>query len=251
MFTLAGPHVSPSGPIRPGHPVTLSFKIDLPSGRPLTSFRTGPGPHTGVHLIIVRGDLAYIIHQHPPIGADGLLRQTITFPAPGPYRMLVDVYPKLQGVLPNFQLFKSLTVPGAYSPKALPGYRADVVVDGYHFDMRPHPPVHAIQAQFLHVNVTDPAGRPVHFTPWFGALAHAIFFRKGSLDYFHTHICAPNAPNCGTLSGVRASAVTGSSAAPGKLTIGVLLAEPGTWRLFLQMRLGGRIVTAPYTLRVL
>jgi hypothetical protein len=30
----------------------------------------------------------------------------------------------------------------------------------------------------------------------------------------------------------------------------VLLPEPGLWRLFLQMKLGGRIVTAPYTLHV-
>ena len=51
------------------------------------------------------------------------------------------------------------------------------------------------------------------------------------------------------LPGVASSRISGSSAAPGKLTIGVLLPEPGTWRLFLQMKLGGRIVTAPYTLQ--
>jgi hypothetical protein len=249
-FTLSGVKVSPPGPIRPGHPVTLSFHITQPNGQTLTSFRTGPGPHTGVHLIIVRHDLAHIVHQHPPIDPDGQFTQTVTFPAPGPYRMLVDVYPKLPGVLPNFQLFHELTVQGSYHAEPLPPYQPTQVVDGYHFRMLPHPQLHAIQAQFLHVNVTDPAGRPARFTPWFGALAHAIFFRKGSLDYFHTHICAPNAPNCGTLSGVRATAIKGSSAAPGKLTIGVLVPLPGTWRLFLQMKLGGRIVTAPFTLEV-
>src|SRR5436305_4287383 len=100
-FKISGLSVSPSGPIRPGRPVTLSFRITQPNGRPLTSFRTGPGPHTGVHLIIARHDLAHIIHQHPPIRPTGLFRQTVTFPAPGPYRMLVDVYPKLPGELPN------------------------------------------------------------------------------------------------------------------------------------------------------
>ena len=39
----------------------------------------GPGPHTGVHLIIVRRDLATIVHRHPPIGADGTISDTITF----------------------------------------------------------------------------------------------------------------------------------------------------------------------------
>jgi hypothetical protein len=116
--------------------------------------------------------------------------------------------------------------------------------------MAPHSALHAIQAQFLNVDVTGPRGQKPTFVPWFGALAHAIFFREGSLDYFHTHICALNAPNCGALPGVASSRISGTSSAPGKLTIGVLLPAPGTWRLFLQMKLGGRIVTAPYTLEV-
>ena len=248
VFTLAG--FEPAGPVVPHHPVTVSFTVQLPTGKPLTQYRTGPGPHTGVHLIIVRNDLAYIIHQHPPIGPDGLLKQTVTFPAPGPYHVLVDVYPQLAGVLPNFQLTQTIDVRGTYHPQPLPGFNANLVVNGYRVAMQGHPQLHAIQAQFMHVDVTDPAGRAVTFTPWFGALAHAIFFQQGSLAYFHTHICAPNAPNCGSLPGVRASAITGSSSSPGKLTIGTLLPAPGTWRLFLQMKLHGRIVTAPFTLKV-
>ena len=67
--------------------------------------------------------------------------------------------------------------------------------------MHGHPSLKAIQAQFVDVNVTDPQGKKVTFVPWFGALAHAIFFHQGTLDYFHTHVCAPNAPNCSTLVG--------------------------------------------------
>ena len=89
-------------------------------------------------------------------------------------------------------------------------------------------PVHAIEAEFLNVEVTDSHGHKPTFVPWFGALAHAIFFRKGTLDYLHTHICAPNAPNCGVPPGVAASRISGSLTAPGKLTIGVVLPAPGT-----------------------
>jgi hypothetical protein len=248
VFTLSG--FAPSAPVAAGRPTTISFTVRLPSGKPLTSYKTGGGPHTGVHLIIVRDDLAYIVHEHPPVGPNGLLTQTVTFPAPGPYRVLVDIYPNIPGGQPNFQLFQTVTVTGAYHPKPLPAFRADQVVDGYHVDMQGHPDLHAIQAQFVHVDVSDPHGRPVSFVPWFGALAHAIFFHEGSLDYFHSHICAPNAPNCGLLPGVSSTRVAGQSSAPGKLTLGVLLPVPGTWRLFLQMKLGGRVVTAPYTLRV-
>ena len=248
QFTLAG--FEPSTAVSSGRPTTVSFTVQMPNGKPLTTYRTGSGPHTGVHLIIVRDDLAYIIHEHPPIGPDGLLRQTVTFPAPGPYHVLVDIYPQLSGAAANFQLTDTVQVTGAYHPIKLPRFTPHVIVDGYHFDMAPHAPLHAIQAEFLHVDVTDPQGRPVTFVPWFGALAHAIFFQDGSLDYFHTHICAPNAPNCGSLSGVASTRFTGHSTAPGKLTVGVLLVAPGTWRLFLQMKVAGRVISAPYTLTV-
>jgi hypothetical protein len=248
VFRLGG--FQPTTPVAPGHPTAISFTVQQPSGEPLTQYKTGPGPHTGVHLIIVRDDLAYIIHQHPPVGPDGLLRQAVTFPAPGPYKVLVDIYPNVLGGQPNFQLFQTVTVSGTYHPRPLPPFKPDLVIDGYHIDMHSHPALHAIQAQFVNVDVTDPHGRTVPFVPYFGALAHAIFFHQESLDYFHSHICAPNAPNCGSLPGVSSTRVTGQSSAPGKLTIGVLLPEPGIWRLFLQMKLGGRIVTAPYTLQI-
>ena len=248
VYTLGG--FQPNTHVTPGHPVTVSFTVELPSGKPLTQYKTGSGPHTGVHLIIVRNDLAYIIHQHPPVGPNGLLRQTVTFPAPGPYKVLVDVYPDIPGGQANFQLFRTIDVTGDYKPKPLPSYKANLTTGGYHFDMAPHSTLHAIQAEFLNVEVTGPRGQKPTFVPWFGALAHAIFFREGSLDYFHTHICAANAPNCGALPGVASSRISGTSSAPGKLTIGVLLPAPGTWRLFLQMKLGGRIITAPYTLDV-
>jgi hypothetical protein len=248
VFTLG--HFAPAGTVSAGHPTTMSFAVQLPSGKALTHYKTGSGPHTGVHLIIVRDDLAYIIHDHPPIPADGILRQKVTFPAPGPYRVLVDVYPNIPGGEPNFQLFRNIRVQGAYHPVKLPAFKADQVINGYHFVMHGHPDLHAIQAAFVHVDVTAPNGQPVHFTPWFGALAHAIFFRQGSLDYFHTHVCAPDAPNCGSLPGIAGSRISGRATAPGKITLGVLLPLSGTWRLFLQLRQHGQILTAPFTLKV-
>ena len=246
VYSLAG--FAPSQTISPGRPVTMSFSIRQPDGQTLTRYKTGPGPHTGVHLIIVRNDLSTIIHDHPPISPSGHLSQSVTFPAPGPYHVLVDVYPNIPGGQPNFQLFRNVDVSGAYHPRPIPAYRPDVTVDGYHFAVQGHVSLQAIQATFLHIDVTDPHRHPVHFTPWFGALAHAIFFQVGTLNYFHTHVCAPSAPNCGSLLG--ATRITGSAPAPGKLTIGVLLPVAGTWRLFVQMRVHGKVITAPFTLHV-
>jgi hypothetical protein len=239
---------TPSTAIRAGKPVHVGFTIVQPNGKPLTQFKRGPGPHTGVHLIIVRRDLAVIVHRHPPVAASGRLTDTITFPGPGPYRVVIDVYPKnISGPVPNFQLFTTIRVAGAYHPQPLPAFSPTENVDGVRFTLHGKPRLHAIEPAFLDFTVTD-AGKPATFTPWFGALAHAIFFRKGSLDYFHTHVCAPGASGCTSLIG--SARVTGTSATPGKLSVGVLVPVPGTWRLFLQCRVGGKVVTAPFTLDV-
>jgi hypothetical protein len=245
-YALTG--FQPSAPVAVGKPTQVSFTITQPNGKPLTDFKSGPGPHTGVHLIIVRRDLNSIVHVHPPIGPDGKISTTLTFTKPGPYRVVVDAYPNTTGPQRNFQLFSSLSVAGRYVPQGLPAFASTVVVDGYRITMHGRPELHAIQAGSITITVTDPNGKPAEFTPWFGALAHAIFFRRGTLDYFHTHVCAPGASGCTSFLG--ATKVTGSSSTPGKLTVGVLVPVAGLWRLFLQCQVDGHILTAPFTLVV-
>ena len=234
--------------ITAGKPVVLSFRIDQPSGAPLTRYRTGSGPHTGVHLIIVRSDLGVIIHRHPKPQAGGVFKQEITLPTPGRYRVVVDAYPQLSGPLRNFQLPRWITVPGQAPNAALPPFRPVVTVDGYRFVLSGSRGLRAVQANFMTVKVTRPDGTPATFTPWFGALAHAIFFRAGTLDYFHTHVCSARTSGCTSVFG--ASRVTGSQTRPGVLRVGVLLPVSGTWRLFLQCKVDGHALTAPFTLTV-
>ena len=245
-YRLSG--FTPAAPVRAGKPTTVSFTVLQPDGHALTQYKHGAGPHNGVHLIIVRRDLASIIHRHPPIGPGGRISETVTFPEPGPYYVVIDLYPKTNGPQPNYQLFTSITVSGAYKPQPLPPFRASETVGGYHFTLHGTPHLKAIVPAFLDFTVTAPNGTPAKFTQWFGALAHAIFFRRGSLDYFHTHVCAPGAVGCTSIFG--GASVTGTSATPGKLKVGVLVPLAGTWRLFLQCKVGGHVVTAPFTLHV-
>ena len=200
-----------------------------------------------MHLIFVRDDLGTIIHKHPPVAADGTIRESVTFPDSGRYRLVVDAYPA-GGQQPNFQLFHPVRVAGKVKAAPLPPPSQVVESGGYRFTIRGKPKLKAVQASLLDVDVTDAQGRPAAFKPYFGALAHAIFFRRGTLDYFHTHVCSPGAAGCtSTIGGAQ---VTGRSTKPGRLTVGVLVPVPGTWRLFLQTEIGGRVVTAPFTLDV-
>jgi hypothetical protein len=244
-FQLAG--FQPADPVRPGKTVDVAFTIDQPSGAPLVKYRTGSGPHTGVHLIVVRDDLSSIVHRHPKIAADGSIRQPLSFAAPGHYRVLVDAYPNLSGPRRNFQLFTDITVAGAYKPRPLPRFSPTQTVNGYRVTLQGASHLKAIQAAFVKATVTDPQGRPVKFVPFYGALAHAIFFRAHTLDYFHTHVCGAAANGCTSALGT--PGVIGHSTRPGRLDIGILLPLPGTWRLFLQFQTAnGGVVTAPFTL---
>ena len=236
----------PVAQVSPGRPTTVGFTIQQPSGSALTAYRTGAGPHTGVHLIIVSDDLSTIIHRHPPMQAGGRFEQRVVFPAPGRYRVIVDAYPRNGGPVPNFQLFKDIQVRGVPKAKPLGGYKAVQHVGGFTFTAPRQSRVRAIQASLMTVRVRNAAGKPARFVPWYGALAHAIFFHVGTLDYFHTHVCAPGATGCTSL--LAGAKVTGTSAAPGKLTIGILLPTAGTWKLFLQTKPDGRQVTVPYVL---
>jgi hypothetical protein len=238
----------PAAPVVAGRPTSISFRIQQPTGGPLTQFRTCCEPHQGVDLIIVRSDDSHVQYDDSDIAPGGQITQPVVFPAPGRYRVVVDAYPKHTSPDSpiNFQLFSWITVRGTYHPQAVPAYRANEVIDGYRFQVQGHPQLKAIQASFLDIKVLSPNGGKAHFGSWRGALAHAIFIHQGSLDYFHTHVCSPGAIYC--TSALGAARVTGSSSSPGQLRVGVLLPEPGTWRLFLLTYIDGHHLTTPFTL---
>jgi hypothetical protein len=247
-YSLAG--FEPSAPVSPGRVTMLSFTIQQPSGKPLTDYRKCCEPHAGVDLIIVRSDDSHVQYDDSDIASSGTITQPVVFPAPGRYRIVVSAFlpvanPQSQN---NFQLFTTVQVRGSYRPQPIPPFNATQVVDGYRFQIQGSPHLRAIEADFLTLKVLDPHGRKAIFTTWRGALAHAIFFHQGSLDYFHTHVCSPGAIYCSSALG--ATRVTGSSSAPGELNVGVLLPEPGTWRMFLLTYIHGHQLTAPFTLNV-
>jgi hypothetical protein len=236
----------PSAVAKPGT-TTLRLAVRTPDGKVLTRFRTGGGPHTGVHVIIVRDDLSSIIHKHPPVPASGRLALPVTLPSAGRYHVLVDVYPAADSGPRNFQLTHDVQVGTADVKAPLPAYAPVVKTGGLTFRVVKLPQLRLAEAAAMVVDVADAQGKPVKFTPFYGALAHAIFFRAGSLDYFHSHICGSD-PACAT--GFGAPAATGRSTKPGRLELGVLLPAAGSWRLFLQVTHAGKLLTAPVTLKV-
>jgi hypothetical protein len=235
---------TPAGPVTAGKPTTVGLTILQPSGAAITHYRTGAGPHTGVDLIVVPTDLRALVYHDPPIEKDGGLHQSMVFPEPGRYRVVVDAFPAQQGAPPNLQLYATVTVTGGKRTPT-PTFGSSALDEGYRFRILGRPSPKALEPSYLTVAVTDSMGRPARFTPFDGALAHAVFFRERSLDYIHTHICAPNTPACaGTVRGPAGGAI-----GHGLLRVGVLLPAPGTWRMFLRTKIGGVERATPFTLR--
>ena len=255
----------PAGKIEPGKATPISFEIKQPDGTPLTKFKRGPGPHTGVHLIYVRKDLSTIIHHHPPVGADGLIRDSVTFPGAGPYRLVIDVYPAggstgANGTPPasasgtpaatnNFQLFHPVEVAGTYDPAPLPATTTADTVDGYRFALqrRREPEGDPGPARPRDRDRPErPAGRVRGTTTARGRTRSSSARARSTTS---TPTSARRARPAARASSA-ATKVTGTSSTPGKLTVGVLVPVAGTWRLFLQVDVGDRVLTAPFTLKV-
>jgi len=247
-YRVAG--FGPTTGIQAGKPTLISFTIMKPDGKPLTQYREGKGPHTGADLVVVRSDDSNVLYIDTDSHANGLISQRVTFPAPGRYRVVIDAYPKQTSPTSpfNFQLFEWVTVSGKANLAPVPPFAPTETVGGYRFTLVGKHTLRAIEPAFLTFEVTDPAGKPAAFPLWRGALAHAIFIREHSLDYFHTHVCAAGVNNCGTRIG--GSSVAGVSSTPGKLKVGVLAPVPGTWRMFLLTYVGGEEHVAPFTVTV-
>ena len=150
--------------------------------------------------------------------------------------MLVDIYPAAATAGRPTSSSRTTCRSGTGNVKApLPAYSPVVHTGGLTFRVKKKPNLHLAEPASMVVDVTDADGKPVKFTPFYGALAHAIFFRNGTLDYFHSHICG-NDPACS--AGFGTAATTGHSTKPGQLELGVLLPATGKWRLFLQVTHG-------------
>src|SRR5262249_15450745 len=146
---------------------TLRFAVRTPDGKVLTRFRTGAGPHTGVHVIIVRDDLSAIVHKHPPIPASGLLAPPVTLPRARRYHVLADSS-RAGGPPRNFQPPHALQVGRGDAKAKLPASTPVGKVGGLTFRVRKLPALHVAEPVSMVVDVTDAAGKPVHFTPFYG-----------------------------------------------------------------------------------
>ena len=204
------------------------FRILQPDGTPVSSFAEIHDKQ--VHLIVVRQDLTGYWHLHPTADANG--SWTVLLPAlePGDYRVFADFSPAELGE--SFTVSADVVVDGDGAARELAAPLARFEIGGYEVDL-----TGALvpgQPSRLAFSVHR-AGQPVtDLQPYLGAYGHLVAVRAGDLAYVHVH------PDGSPGDGVTA---------PGpEVAFHAHVADPGTYRLFLDFQHGDTVRTAEFTL---
>ena len=248
-FQLA--NFAPDAAGRAGKPTTVSFAIAQPDGTPLTAYKRGAGPHTGVHLIVVRDDLSTI---DPPPSADRRRRNvaasTITFPRARPVprrrRRLSDS--RTAAELPA--LPKHRRVRARYQPQPLPPFSrtAESTATAFTLHGRPRARRRSRPASSTSRSPTRTGSRRASRRGTARSRTRSSSARARSTTSTRTSARPARAAARASLGGAK---VTGSSTTPGKLRVGVLVPCAGhVAAVPPDAASDGHVLTAPFTLEV-
>ena len=178
-----------------------------------------------LHLIVVRRDFVGYRHVHPRLQPDGSWLVRLNFSDPGVYRAFADFEDGGRQTVRGRDLF----VAGAMRAQPLPGV-ATVAKAGAYTVKVSAPELRAGKDADLRFDVSR-SGNPVHaFQSYIGMRGHLVALHDGDLSYSHLH----------PLDGSK----------DGRIEFQTQLPMAGTYRVFLQFKVGGSVVTAPFTLRV-
>jgi hypothetical protein len=245
----AADHDAPAGATLPGLAVsdagwTLHLAADTTtsgSARPFRFTVTGPdgAPETAyqfthtkeLHLIVVRRDLSSFQHVHPVRADDGSWSVPLDLLAAGSYRVFADFQPA--ALDRTLTLGADLSVPGDFTPTPLPAAGRTTTTGGYDVTLAGTPV--AGRESDLVFSVSR-AGVPVtDLQPYLGAYGHLVSLRVGDLAFLHTHPAG--------------HVEQGSTGGP-EVAFGTTFPTAGSYRLFLDFRVGGAVHTAAFTVDV-
>lgn len=225
--------------VRPGSHVRLTFTVRHPDTRAVVhNFATVHEKQ--FHLFVVSHDLDYYDHVHPDMQADGSWTIDVTVPKAGYYKLFSDFLPI--GGTP--QVVPRLLVAG--DPGDLAAARAHLPSDdglektAGSMDVALSLPADGLVAgrdEKLHYHIVDAkTGQPVtNLEPYLAAYGHTLVLSEDTMEYVHAHPVELLPEKIDTAAG-----------GP-DLTFKALLPKPGRYRLWTQLKRGGVITTARFT----
>lgn len=195
-----------------------------------------------IHLLIEEPGLGDYHHEHPvPTSTPGEYTFTFTPRKTARYRIWADIVPLATGIqeLP----FADLSAATASAPVKPEPDRLTATAEGYHFALSfPNTPAQTLKAgqpRPMTLHIWDTQGRPVlALEPLMNAFCHLVGFYDDFRTVLHLHPIGGEVTNPDLRGG---PALGFQWYAP----------KPGFIRLYAQVRIGGRMVFAPFNLNVL
>ncbi|MCM4081954.1 hypothetical protein [Paractinoplanes hotanensis] len=209
-----------------GRAQPLRFRVAGAGGAPVTTYAVVHDKP--LHLIVVRRDLTGFQHLHPTMAADGTWETDLTLAEPGIYRMIADFTAIVGGQQVATTLGSDLTVAGNYTPRPLPAPARSDNPDGFTVSYEGTPGTEATQP--LLMTVTGADGKTAELDPYLGAFGHLVVMREGDLAYVHVH---PEA-----------------TLVDGKVKFWLTAPSSGSYRMFFDFQVAGRVHTAEWSLKV-
>lgn len=211
-------------PARAGTTGEVSFRVTY-QGDPVTRYIEELT--RDLHLYVVSADLTTFRHLHPVMADDGTWTAPVQLPSGGDYRVVAEFVARDSGGNgDHLVLGQSLPLPGGAASYAA---TTDPVLE-----------VEATQAPVagpdgrMELTVRDRDGEPVRLGTYLGAFGHVTGFHEQTGSMVHVHP-------------LDAPAVTEDGST---LTFHTEIAEPGDYRLFVQVRVDGYLHTVPVEMTV-
>jgi hypothetical protein len=209
--------------LAPGRAQTLRFRVLGDHDEPVRSFALAH--ERRMHAILVRRDLSGFQHVHPTMAGDGTWSVPVRIDDPGSYRVYADFERDGRPTT----LAADLRVDGAADLRPLPAPATHAVSDGGDDVQLDAGSLHAGEETTLRFAVTDD-GRPAAIAPYLGAGGHLVALREGDLAFLHVHPVG--------------------EAVDGRIAFETTLPSAGSYRLFLQYKVGTQVRTVAFTLEV-
>ncbi|WP_082838029.1 hypothetical protein [Haladaptatus sp. R4] len=202
-----------------------SFQIVTENGAAVAEFEEAHGE--ALHLIIIRRDLTHFQHLHPEISSEGRCRvEDFSLPVPGVYRAFVDAVIDGQSMTLGFDLF----APGTATVEERPDTSHHASCEGYEVELLTDT-VTATEPTQLLFEVQRADGSVADLEPYLGARGHLVALREGDLAYLHVH---PKE----------------TTSQPGCVEFDATFPTPGRYRLFLQVKPDGELISTAFDVRI-
>jgi hypothetical protein len=203
----------------------VRFRIDDSDGNPVTDYVEELTKE--LHLYVVNDDLTVFRHLHPTRANDGTWTAPFDVPDAGGYRVVTEFVALDDGGNgDHVVLGRPLALP--------PGDPGDLLADDHVVDVTVSQAPTTGPNGLLRLVVRDAAGQPVELGTYLGSYSHVTGFHTGTGAMVHLHpLDAPDVTEDGS-----------------ELTFHADIAQPGDYRLFVQVRVDGFLHTVPVELTV-